>query len=101
MIVDMKQHQITTTSTAHTQMLRSIIDVNCPKFLQYDIVLFQGIMSDIFPGVELPQLDYSVFKAQVEAVSATHNLQCTPSFFQKVLQTFEMMVLRHGFVCAF
>lgn len=77
-------------------LLRSIQDVNLPKFLTQDVELFKGIISDLFPGVSLPTPDYNAMHLAMVKVCRRRNLQLTPYFEIKMQQTYEMICVRHG-----
>lgn len=77
-------------------VLRSIKDVNLPKFLKPDISLFQGIVSDLFPGVILPNPDYLILNDAIAKACENNNKQCSPFFLEKVQQLYEMIIVRHG-----
>lgn len=40
-------------------------DMNVAKLTSTDLPLFNGIMSDLFPGVETPTIDYSEVKSLI------------------------------------
>ncbi|XP_029639148.1 dynein heavy chain 3, axonemal-like isoform X2 [Octopus sinensis] len=77
-------------------LLKAINDVNLPKFLSQDVPLFEGIIADLFPGVSLPQPDYGVFMDALEANIVKRKLQCVPWFLDKIIQVYEMILVRHG-----
>ena len=77
-------------------MLRSINDVNLAKFLAQDLPLFEGIISDLFPDIQLPEPDYIQLKISLTKQSQVLNLQEKDYFTLKVVQLYEMIQVRHG-----
>ena len=83
-------------------VLRAIRDVNIAKFLAQDLPLFAGITSDLFPGVSTESGKSGgsdeALEGAIHAVIDRMRLQKTPYFVEKVVQTYHMMRVRHGFV---
>eukprot|EP00040_Diaphanoeca_grandis_P037866 m.251032 g.251032 ORF g.251032 m.251032 type:complete len:4203 (+) comp33890_c0_seq2:91-12699(+) len=77
-------------------VLRAIQDVNLPKFLQQDLILFQGIVSDLFPTTKVKEIDYGIFEEQIKKACVAQQLQDVPGFITKVIQLYETTVVRHG-----
>lgn len=86
-------------------VLRSVNDINLPKFTVEDLPLFKGITSDLFPGVELGESDHGPLSDSIDAVceegvaispGQALKLVPKPSWKRKVIQLYEMVLVRHG-----
>ncbi|CCD16812.1 unnamed protein product, partial [Trypanosoma congolense IL3000] len=77
-------------------LLRALRDSNAPKFLKDDIVLFEGIISDLFPGTKLSATDYGAVVDTLQQAITSNHLQPTPAFVEKCLQLYDITTLRHG-----
>ncbi|KAG7458844.1 hypothetical protein MATL_G00224900 [Megalops atlanticus] len=77
-------------------LIRALRDSNLPKFLTDDAMLFGGILSDLFPGVTIPEHDYGVLQSTIEDSLVRRCLQPLPSITNKVIQLYETMIVRHG-----
>ncbi|XP_015175416.1 PREDICTED: dynein heavy chain 3, axonemal [Polistes dominula] len=77
-------------------VLRAIVDVNLPKFLAQDVPLFNGIYTDLFPGITLPQPDRGELIDRLNISLEKKNLQATSWYIEKIIQIYEMILVRHG-----
>lgn len=55
--------------------LRAILDVNVPKFLQDDLKLFNGIVSDLFPKTKQEPINYGALEESMRNVCIKNNLK--------------------------
>lgn len=77
-------------------VLRAIVDVNEPKFLAQDLPLFEGIYTDLFPGVSLPNPDRVELEKYIRLNLEKKNLIPTVWYVGKIIQIYEMILVRHG-----
>nr|XP_023655546.1 dynein heavy chain 1, axonemal [Paramormyrops kingsleyae] len=76
--------------------LRAIRDVNVPKFLQDDLKLFNGIVSDLFPKIRDEPIDYGALEDSIRSVCLKMCLKDVDSYITKCIQLYETTVVRHG-----
>ncbi|XP_017772772.1 PREDICTED: dynein heavy chain 2, axonemal [Nicrophorus vespilloides] len=71
-------------------------DMNIAKLTADDLPLFNGIMSDIFPGISLPSVDYEDMNAAISGHLKENGLQCIATALTKVIQLYETKNSRHS-----
>jgi len=73
-------------------LIRALRDSNQPKFLADDIPLFQAIILDLFPGVEIPPNDYGEFMVSMQEELTLAHLQHVPGIMNKIIQVKALQV---------
>lgn len=77
-------------------LICALRDSNIPKFLKDDTLLFNGILNDLFPSVQLPVKEQGELQIAIEDCMRNRNLQPLPSMISKCVQLYETMNVRWG-----
>lgn len=66
-------------------LIRAMRDSNVPKFLADDLPLFNALVQDLFPNIEIPSVDYGELQTSIEESIVEMGLQVVPEFVTKVI----------------
>ncbi|KAB1265173.1 Dynein heavy chain 2; axonemal, partial [Camelus dromedarius] len=77
-------------------LLLSMRDMNIAKLTSADVPLFNAIVQDLFPSIELPVIDYGKLRETIEQEIREMGLQTTPFTLTKVIQLYETKNSRHS-----
>ena len=77
-------------------LFRALRDSNVPKLLAHNLPPFMGTISDLFPGVFIPGVDYGNLEKEIVAQVVKSQYQPVPSFISKFIQLLEMQLVRFG-----
>lgn len=77
-------------------ILLAMKDMNGAKLTADDVILFNDILSDIFPRVLMPSVEYHDHERFIAEEFAAQNLQNLASVTKKVIELFETKNSRHS-----
>ena len=77
-------------------LIRAMQEANVPRFLSFDLPLFEGIIGDLYPALEIPAVDYGTLQTAVESSIADAGLQVVPKFVIKVIELYQTFNVRFG-----
>ena len=77
-------------------LIRAMRDSNVPKFLSHDLPLFNAIISDLFPDVDIPNTENAELIGQIREEITKQNLPVVDDFVEKVIQYHETLKVRFG-----
>ncbi|XP_054847065.1 dynein axonemal heavy chain 11 [Eublepharis macularius] len=77
-------------------LMRALRDFNLPKIVTDDSPIFMGLISDLFPALDVPRKRDLQFEQMVKQSTLELRLQPEESFILKVVQLEELLAVRHS-----
>ncbi|XP_060638089.2 dynein axonemal heavy chain 11 [Anolis sagrei] len=77
-------------------LMRALRDFNLPKIVTDDVPVFMGLISDLFPALDVPRKRDLQFEQMVKQSTLELHLQPEESFILKVVQLEELLAVRHS-----
>ena len=77
-------------------LMRALRDFNTPKIITDDTPVFLGLISDLFPNLDVPRKRDPVFEKSVKVAACDLKLQPEENFILKICQLDELLVVRHS-----
>ena len=89
------------TQTEVGLLMRALRDFNLPKIVDDDVVIFLGLLRDLFRDVydSMPRKRDRAFEEVVRAVMSERGLQPTETFIQNVVDLQDLLDTRHSVFC--
>jgi dynein heavy chain len=77
-------------------LIRALRDSNKPKFLSFDLPLFDAIVGDLFPGAVIPPNDYGEFGVAMLTLIEEQGLQPNEKWMDKIREVYDISQIRFG-----
>jgi len=77
-------------------LMRALRDFNTPKIPLQDMAIFLRLISDLFPGLDIPPKVNEPLKEKVIKVCTETNMQHDAAFVTKITQYQELLDVRHS-----
>ncbi|XP_063046887.1 dynein axonemal heavy chain 11 [Engraulis encrasicolus] len=77
-------------------LMRALRDFNLPKIVTSDVGVFLGLISDLFPSLDVPRKRDSQLETAVRHAVSELRLQPEENFILKVTQLEELLAVRHS-----
>jgi len=76
-------------------LMRALRDFNIPKIVAEDLDIFFGLLSDLFPGINVPRKRDMEMEKIIETCAIENKLNPDEDFILKIVQLGELLEIRH------